>query len=103
MRKYLSLCLVFALAGCQSFLGSPAAVQLGKQKFSISYAGPEGAGVHAAQNFCTSRGFAYAAVVMHTPNKVTFFCMRGGEHIPASVRLTCMNSADGAKVCGRFR
>jgi hypothetical protein len=107
MSKFLIVAVLLALAGCQN-VGDGQAVQIGKKKFEISFSGPEGAGAHAAQEFCLSRGYAHAAVVRHAGNRVAFYCMRVGERLrdmAASYegRIICMDAANGAKVCGRFQ
>jgi putative hemolysin len=106
MSKYLVVAVLLALAGCQS-VGGDQAVQLDKRKFEISYSGPEGAGVHAAQDFCVTRGFSHAFVFQFARNKVAFYCTRDGE-VPRELRsskgrIICMDAANGAKVCGRFQ
>jgi hypothetical protein len=109
MKKYLSLLALAALGGCQSLgigVGQPA--QVGKNKFELSYFGMESSGLQDAQNFCTSRGYSYAAIIKHSSNKLTFLCMREGEHLNQSAsrsangRIICMDAAGGAKVCGQF-
>jgi hypothetical protein len=99
MRKFLGVAALLALAGCQSVGGVP--VQVGPGRFQVSYAGSESAGLSAAQTFCQSRGYAYAAIVRHLGASVVFQCEHAGA--PAQGRgATCMPTASGAKVCGVF-
>ncbi len=98
MRALWIVLALSALAGCQS-VGGLQPVQLGSNRFQVTYSGPEGAGLSAAQSFCNSRGYAYAAITQHAGPRVTFVCARASER-PGGGHLTCMSSASGAKVCG---
>lgn len=99
MRKFFLLPAILILAGCQT-VGVNSAVQLGANRYELVYNGAESAAVNAAQNFCSAKGYSYAAITLHAGNKIVFHCMRAGDRM--SRGLTCMQAAGGAKVCGVF-
>jgi hypothetical protein len=104
MKKLVFVSLLLALAGCQSTGGVSPAVEAAGRRYTIPYDGVEGSG--AAQGFCAERGFASAVVVRHSGQRVTFYCVTADERA-RGLRATrgktvCMDSPNGAKVCGRF-
>jgi hypothetical protein len=99
MRKFLLLPAMLILAGCQG-VGVHSAVRLGANRYALAYRGAEGAAVNAAQYFCSSKGYSYAAITLHVADRIVFQCMREGDRMGRG--LTCMQAASGAKVCGLF-
>lgn len=102
MRKILGLVALGALAGCQS-VGGAMPVEIGHNRFEVSYTGSESAGLAAAQAFCQNRGAGHAAIVRHAGSKVIFVCGHAAERAALGRSGgTCMPTASGAKVCGVF-
>lgn len=73
-----ALTIAISLAGCQ---GTGEAVQMGKDKYRMTFWGPDNAGPPKAQEFCKQRGFAYAEVSYAVANDMQFFCMNEGDRI----------------------
>ena len=78
MRKALIALFAVTLAGCQS-AGEP--VQMGKDKYKMTFWGPDTYGPPKAQEFCKAHGYDYAEVNYAHMNDMEFFCMREGDRL----------------------
>jgi hypothetical protein len=85
--------IAITLGACQT-IGEP--VEVGKDRYKMTFWGSDNDGPPRAQAFCRKSGFAYAEVSYSLANDMEFLCMHEGDNlVPQSSKTTvCLPGLD---------